>query len=449
MNSDKGRPDDVAGRGGLVPRHAAEQVRQSLRESPVVLVNGPRQAGKTTLVRDQILPGLGGSFVTFDDEQQLQACLADPVTFLDRPSPLVIDEFQRAGDPLLWAIKALVDRDRSPGRFLLTGSTRFLTVPKVSESLAGRVHIVELWPFAPGEAARLGVGSDGLLPLLFQDAPLAGAFRGHTMPRRSQYFEDLCRGGYPEAQPLDAAARRRFFANYVRTVTQRDVPQISRIQHIAELPRILRLLAASTAQEVNDVDMAGRLSIDRRTLRANYLPLLQTVYLTFEIPAWSRNLVARAARRSKAYVADTGIATYLMGADPQRLAEPTAVATGPLIETFVAGLLVRQIARFGDDLGASLFHYRTHAGAEVDLILERLDGQVVGVEVKATASVREADFRHLRALRDRLDGLADARFRRGVVLYAGAEPLSFGDRLEALPIATLWLPCSYAKVSLQ
>ena len=425
-----------------MPRHAAEQVLQSLRESPVVLVNGPRQAGKTTLVRDQILPGLGGSFVTFDDEQQLQACLADPVTFLERPFPMVIDEFQRAGDSLLRAVKALVDRDRSPGRILLTGSTRFLTVPHVTESLAGRIHIVELWPFAPGEAARLGAGSDGLLPSLFQDSSLVSAFRGQTMPHRREYLEALCRGGYPEAQRLDPAARRRFFANYIRTVTQRDVPQISRIQHIAELPRILRLLAASTAQEVNDVDMAGRLSIDRRTLRANYVPLLHTVYLAFEVPAWSRNLVARVSKRSKSYLADTGIATHLIGADPQRLAEPTAVATGPLIETFVAGLLVRQIARFGDDLGVSVFHYRTHTGTEIDLVLESFDGQIVGVEVKATASVREDDFRHLRALRDRLDGLADTRFVRGVVFYSGSEPLSFGDRLEALPIATLWLPQS-------
>lgn len=424
---------------GLVPRHAAEAVVQSLREAPVVLVNGPRQAGKTTLVRDQLRIE-DGSLVTFDEESQLQACLSDPITFLDRPGLLIVDEFQRAGDALLRAVKTLVDRDRRPGRFLFTGSTRFLTLPRVSESLAGRIHIVQLWPFSQGEAERLGPSSDSLLPAMLERAGLVQHFQGRDMPTRRQYLERLCRGGYPDVQGLDEAARRRFFANYIRTITQRDVPEISSIRHVAELPWILRLLAASSAQEVNDVELAERLSIDRRTLRVNYLPLLHTVYLAFEVPAWSRNLVSRVAKRPKTYLADTGIAAHLLGANPQRLSEPTAAATGPLIETFVVGELVRQVARFGDELGVSLCHYRAHTGSEVDLVIEAADGGVIGVEVKAAASVRSDDLRHLAGMRDRIDELPDLRFVRGVVLYTGLEALSFGDRLEALPLAALWLP---------
>ncbi|MEQ8768657.1 MAG: ATP-binding protein [Planctomycetota bacterium] len=424
----------------LVPRHAAEQVQQSLQEAPVVVVNGPRQAGKTTLVRDQVLPLVGGSFVTLDDEVQLQACLADPVTFIDRESPVVIDEFQRAGDSLLRTIKADVDRKRTPGRFLLTGSTRFLTLSRISESLAGRVHIVDLWPFSQGEAKRLGPESDTLLPALFDSPSVIRRLGRRPMPTRREILDRICRGGYPEAQYLDPAARRRFFANYLRTVTLRDVPEISRIRHLDELPRILRLLAAATAQEINDADLAARLNIDRRTLRANYLPLLHTVYLAHEVPAWSRNLVSRVSKRSKSYLADTGIAAHLLGVDAERIAQPTAVATGPLMETFTVNELVRQVARFGAELGVSLFHYRAHTGSEIDLVIEGDDGRTVGIEIKAAASVRAEDFRHLVGLRDRLDGLRDARFVRGVLFYAGSQALGFGDRLEALPVASLWLP---------
>jgi hypothetical protein len=260
------------------------------------------------------------------------------------------------------------------------------------------------------------------------------------VPNRRDYLDRLCRGGYPEAVGLDDDARKRFFANYIRTVTQRDVPEISRIRHIEELPRILRFLAASTAQETRDAQMAERLSIDRRTLRANYLPLLRTVYLAFELPAWSRNLVSRVSRHPKSYLVDTGVAAHLLGMTPARLAEATSPATGALLETFAVNELVRQASRFADGLGVSLFHYRAHTGSEVDVIAETDEGRVVGIEVKASASVDSRDFSHLAAVRDRVDRLGDIEFVQGVVLYTGDRAYSFGDRLEALPLAALWLP---------
>lgn len=424
----------------LAPRHALEQVRVSLGEARVVVVNGPRQAGKTTLVRDQLnVPGRG-SFVTLDDETELAACLADPRTFLDRPRPVIVDEFQHAGDRLLRTVKTLVDESSEPGQFLLTGSTRFMTLPTISESLAGRVHIVDLWPYTQGEAQELGDGADTFLPLVLQAGSLRDRIAGSAAPKRRDYLELVCRGGYPEAVKLDGDARKRFFRNYVRTVTQRDVPEISRVRHVEELPRILRFLAATTAQEARDTQLAERLSIDRRTLRANYLPLLQTVYLAFELPAWSRNLVSRVSRHPKSYLVDTGLAAHLLGTTPDRLAEPTSPATGALLETFAVNELVRQASRFADQIGVSLFHYRAHTGSEIDVIAETDDGRVTGIEVKSSASVDSRDFSHLAAVRDRVDRQRDVEFVKGVVLYTGNQAHSFGDRLEALPLAALWLP---------
>jgi len=424
----------------VVPRHAVNQVLAALRGSRVVLCNGPRQAGKTTLVRDLLHPRIGGTFATLDDESELAACLADPRTFLDRPRPVIIDEFQHAGDRLLRAVKALVDEDTRPGQFILTGSTRFLTLPNISESLAGRVQIIDLWPYSQGEAQGLGPDADSLLPRLLDAGPIGDSIPHDRLPTRREYLDLVCTGGYPEAVNLDQAARRAFYRNYVKTVTMRDVPEISRIRHVEELPRILRMLAAAIAQEIKDSDLAESLRIDRRTLRANYLPLLHTVYLAFELPPWSRNLVSRVSKHPKNYLVDTGLASHLLGMTPERLAEPTAQATGALLECLAVNELTRQVSRFADAIGVTLYHYRSHGGAEIDVIAETDDGRVVGIEVKSTTSPRSDHFAHLAALRDRLDGLPDMEFVRGIVLHTGTGIHGFGERLESLPLGALWFP---------
>jgi len=239
---------------------------------------------------------------------------------------------------------------------------------------------------------------------------------------------------------LDHQTRRRFFRNYVQTVTRRDVPEISRIQHVDELPRLLSLLAASTGQEIHDARLAGRLSIDRRTLRANYLPLLETTYLTLQVGAWSRNMASRVAKHPKGYLVDSGLAAHLLKVDPNRLAAPTAVSAGPLIESFAVNELVRQASRFADELAVTLYHFRAHGGGEIDLIAETDDGRIAGIEVKSAQTVQAKDFAELARVRDRVDRLKDLEFKAGIVLYTGKATLSFGDRLQALPMAALWSP---------
>lgn len=423
----------------LIDRRATHEVARALRESRVVMVNGPRQAGKTTLVLDLLSSVTSvGTFLTFDDHNVLEAFREDPRTLLGGARPVVIDEFQLGGDRLLREVKLAVDRDPTPGQFLLTGSTRFLTVSNLSESLAGRVQIVDLWPLSQGEIDELGSGSDIFLERFLATGNIdpKGA-----LPDRRGYFERVCRGGYPAVVGADPDIRRRFLRDYVRTVTQRDVPEIKDLQHISELPRLLKVLAATTAQEARDVKLAESTGLNRTSLVRNYLPTLESVYLTTQLPAWSRNTVARVARRPKRYIVDSGLASFLLGADASALSAPGSRAAGPLLETFVVGELIRQASR-SEDRGIGLYHYRSHGGAEVDVVGESFDGRVVALEVKASASIGRGDFSSLARLRDQIDGLAGQTFGAGAVLYTGTDVLPFGDRLQALPVASLWLPTS-------
>lgn len=373
---------------------------------------------------------IGGTFVSLDDVQAREAARIDPTGFVSEVTyPLLIDEVQRGGDALVLAIKREMDRSRQKGRFVLAGSTRFVTEPRLSESLAGRVRFVDLWPLSQGELAqtpeepfvdRCFDGPDGLRSL---PAP--------SLARR-EIFHRVCAGGFPEAVLTDAnRLRRAFFNDYVRTITQRDIRELGRISEHADLSRLARLLAARTAGEIVLVDIARDIGVDHRTA-GRFLGLLETLYLHHLVPAWSRNLTAKVVQRPKLHMVDSGLAAHLLGVDPANLARPVAIHSGQLLETFVAGELARQIT--WTDTGARLHHFRDRSGIEVDLVLERPDGRVAGIEVKAAASVSDDDLRGLRLLRDRLG----TDFTAGVVLHCGERTDSFGDRLLAVPVTTLW-----------
>jgi predicted AAA+ superfamily ATPase len=412
----------------IVPRFALQRLHERATAFRVVVVNGPRQAGKTTLLN--LFHGAhGGSFRSLDDVTTLMVAREDPTEFARYgAAPRIIDEIQRGGDALLLAIKYLVDRDNSKGQFVLSGSTRFLTVPTLSESLAGRAVFVELWPFAAAE--RFGTRGDFCELLFAGRQSFSGAAEsGWTRP---DYLRLICAGGYPEALSIDnPTLRQGWFDGYLSTVVLRDVASFAHIQHGELIPRLLGMLAARAGGQTVISDLAKDLQLNHVTVR-QYLRYLDTVFLTGRVPPWSSNLNAKLVKTPKVLPTDSGLAAHLLQVDVDALAAPGHPTTGVLVETFVYAELIRLLA--ASDLGATLYFYRDRAGREIDFLLERRNGQTVAIEVKATSTVGPEDFRHLRWLADRLGD----RFGGGYVLYLGSQTHPIGEHMMALPLSAMW-----------
>ncbi|MCY4368727.1 MAG: ATP-binding protein [bacterium] len=420
--------------GTTLPRHVSEQIDDARKWARVVLLHGPRQAGKTTLAR-LVGEQSDGTFVTLDDPVLLEAARRDPVGFLAQPKPVVIDEIQRAGDPLVTAIKMAVDLDPTPGRFMITGSTNFLTVPTISESLAGRLAIIELWPFSQGELAH---GSPETFVNLAFEQPEVLRARPAGLTTRDRYLESICDGGYPAVIHFTSRQRRGWYGNYLRTVVQRDIVELADIRRADSIAPVLSTAAALTGQELNVARLARGAGIDPRTA-ASYLSWLATVFLVHRVPMWSRNLSTKQAKSPKLFVTDSGLAAHLARKDPAALARPTDTSVGGLVETFVVNEVAKQLT--WNQPEARLHHFRDHRGPEIDLILEAPGGRVVAIEVKAAVSPGPGTARWLAWLRDRLD-LLGKDFVHGFVLHTGPNRVSLGDRLTLLPIEALWSPTS-------
>jgi predicted AAA+ superfamily ATPase len=411
----------------LLPRLSERRLAELMNAFRVVVVNGPRQAGKTTLMhiyRDHH----SGEFVSLDDPVQLTAALDDPQSLIEFGArPLLIDEVQRGGDPLVLSIKRAVDQDRSRGQFMLSGSAQFLTVPKLSESLAGRAAFLDLWPFSMAERTS---GSADFCDLLFTD-PVSLRRAGPSPWTRDDYLDLACGGSYPEAISMSVRHRREWFDAYLRTVISRDVREFARIQHGDSIPKLLSLLAARAGSTSEISDLARSTELTRDTVR-NYLAYLCGVFLTATVPAWSTNFSAKAAKTAKIFLTDSGLAAFVLRVDQEALRRPGSSALGGLVETFAFTELTKLRSTTSEPF--KIHYFRDRNGREIDFVLERYDGRIVGIEVKASASPSSKDASHLRWLRDSLG----ERFVAGVVLHLGERSVSLGDGIQMLPLSALW-----------
>jgi hypothetical protein len=396
---------------------------EALADSPAVLIHGPRQCGKTTLAR-MVGEPMGYAYVTFDDDVARGAAEADPLGFVaDLPVRTILDEVQRVPG-LFAALKTTVDRKREPGRFMLTGSANVLLLPKLADSLAGRMQMLRLHPLAQCELARRTPG--------FLDALFEGGFKTRRVERlASQLAERIVAGGYPAALARPPGRRRTAsYRDYLDALIQCDVRDLARISSLDALPRLLALAAAQTARLLKLTDLAVPFQLSRPTI-SDYVTLLERIFLLETLPPWHSNRLSRLVKTPKLHLGDSGLACALLGVDAAGLAADRPLL-GQLLETFVFQELRRQASWHEEPL--AFFHYRDKDAAEVDIVIARGARALAGVEIKAAATVTPADFRGLRKLRQ----AAGKRFASGVVFYDGEVSASFGDDMHAVPLRALW-----------
>jgi len=323
-------------------------------------------------------------------------------------------------------MKQRLDRSRSPGQYILTGSTNFLTTPAISESLAGRIDLITLWPLSMGE---LHQGQDDLIDRAFADHAGLTNHRGVT-PTRDDYLQLLCRGGYPEPQAFNDRTRQRWFERYLETVLRREVESATDLRRLDSLQAMARLLLATTGSELVISRLAKQVGVNRATAEI-YQPWIEAAFLVHRLPVWSRKVASRVVRRPKLHVVDTGLGAAIVGKNPASLARLNDPSVGPLVESFVIAELT------WSQTSARLHHLRETDGLEIDAIIESLDGRVTAVEVKASTVPRPADAAPMATIRDRLDRVGDDFFG-GIVFHTGQRRIKLGDRLIGLPIADLW-----------
>lgn len=411
-----------AGGSALFPRFATDMVATALQDTPVVIVVGPRQCGKTTLVRD-LVKSQGREFLTMDDETQLAAAVSDPTGFVRDLDRVTIDEVQRTPD-LLRAIKLSVDQDRRPGRFLLTGSANLLTLPRISESLAGRMEIVNLLPLSRAEILGRKAA--------FLKAAFSGKMnRPTTLVLGKDLVDAVLLGGYPEMLRREDPKRRQAWArDYIRAIVQRDVRDIAEVEKLDQIPRLLQVLAHHSGQLTNFTQIGGQIGFDDKTTR-KYVSILEQLFLVRRVEPWLRNQLKRLVKTPKLHFLDSGLLATLLGATQERATKDRGIL-GMLLETFVFSEVLKQASWF--DESCTVYHYRDKDQNEVDLVIEDRAGRLVGIEIKASATVNTGDFKGLR----RLAEACGNDFQIGVVLYDGQAAASFGNRMFAAPISSLW-----------
>lgn len=415
----------------MIQRRWLSIIRSRAEDEIVLGLQGPRSVGKSTLLRE-LATSFGTDVIDLDDPAVRNAVAGDPQRFVQGQSPVCVDEYQHA-PIILDAIKAELNREQRPGRFIITGSTRYQALPQAAQALTGRLHMVTVRPFSQGEIA--GVEEDFIERCLVDPADVVSA--GESRTTRADYIDRVTAGGFPMAlQRHPGPARNRWFDDYVIQAVERDLLDLAKIRQRDKVPQLLQRLAGQTGQVLNVSAAASSIAIERRTADS-YTKLLEAIFLIHRLPAWGTTLRSRAASLPKVHVVDSGLAARLLRLSRERMEslDPTALTEfGHLLETFVVGEILKQ-ASWSDSV-SGLGHWRTRDGDEVDIVLERDDGKVVGFEVKAAGRVPQGELRGLRKLRSALG----SRFVGGVALYTGRWAYTQEDRIHVVPIDQLWTP---------
>lgn len=404
-------------------RYLIPNIKAALADTPVVFIMGPRQSGKTTLTKTLINPEW--TYITFDDQAQLALAKSDPIAFIrNMPTQqVVLDEVQKLPE-LFVAIKQSIDENRQPGRFLLTGSANALLLPRLSDSLAGRIEALHLTTLS--ECEIRDIQPSFLTKLLAGKMPTSLECR-----IRDYLLKRLVTGAYPE--PLQRRDEKRisaWYTQYINTLIQRDILDLDHIDHPDKMSKLMQLLAYYSAKLINFSEIGGLLELGHVTVK-KYIALLEQLFLLETLPAWHSNEYKRLVKTPKIHLIDTGIicalrnlTTEKLKLDPQKL--------GPLVETFVYSELRKQANFIDEPLVFS--HYRDKDKVEIDIIIENSEGEYIAIEVKATATLHSKDFTALKHFQN----IAQKRFKMGIILYDGDHSTAFGDNLFAVPLGALW-----------
>jgi predicted AAA+ superfamily ATPase len=410
----------------MYTRNILKQLKEALDDTPAVLINGARQTGKSTLCKKLLEDeGFQGAFVSMDDPAVLSAAQSDPLGFLeDLGEHVIIDEVQRAPD-LFLSMKYLIDKNRKSRRYVLTGSANVMMLPKVGDSLAGRIEIHKLWPLSQDEL-------DGRVSQ-FLETLIGNKKFSNSNIKWPEIAERMMLGGYPESLERSSLSRRdKWFADYILAVLQKDITDLARIEGLSELPNILKLISARVGSTVN-VSSIARLSGVKNTTLKRYINLLEHIFLIIQIPAWTKNLEGEFVKSSKMYLNDSGLLCHLLGHKYEEALMLRANA-GAVLENFIVLEIIKQLSWSG--LYLKPYHFSLHKGSEVDLVLEDRAGNIYGIEIKSAASITSSDFKGLK----QLSKISGKKFRRGIVLYTGEQYLGgFGENLHAVPLSAVWL----------
>jgi len=405
----------------MYPRFAKTQVEEALSDTRVVLISGPRQSGKTTLAADIASNKI--PFLTLDDANVLRSAIDDPVGFVRGLDRAVIDEIQRAPD-LLLAIKNMVDDDKTPGKFLLTGSANLMTIPKVADSLAGRMEVVQLLPLSQAEIIGRKTG--------FIDRVFAGETpEADHMIIGNELIESVLSGGYPEALGRTKWTRKQdWYHGYLDAIVQRDVRDVAQIEQLAIMPKLLSVLAEHSGQLVNYTGIGRALDLNHVTTR-KYVSVFESLFLVHTLQPWFTNRLKRLTKSPKLHFLDAGLLAAMRNVSPD-VVRKDKTSFGAVLETFVHSEL-RKIVTWSEQR-CSFSHFRDKDRNEVDIVLENRRGEVVGIEVKSSATVSASDFSGMRKLAE----ACGKNFIQGMVLYDHDQVVPFGENMFAAPISCLW-----------